>query len=175
MDAVADAAGVGKGTIYHYYSSKAELLSALRARHLQRIVAGARAAATAGRSRSMAQGLQRFIEALLASTVDNGELIWILFHQTATDGDNELAPVYDAMLELVRQGVATGEFGVTDPEFAAEFLLHGLHGVVESAFHRGDLDLKRLNAGMSAAMRALLMASSADTSTERPSRPHRQR
>ena len=29
MDAVADAAGIGKGTIYHYYSSKAELLSAV--------------------------------------------------------------------------------------------------------------------------------------------------
>ena len=34
MDGLAEAASLGKGTLYHYYPSKAEVLDALRRRYL---------------------------------------------------------------------------------------------------------------------------------------------
>jgi AcrR family transcriptional regulator len=155
MDAVAAAAGVGKGTIYHYYASKSDLLSALRSRYLQRTISQAETAAQGGRTGTVLEHIERFVEALLDSTVENGELIWILFHQTATDED-ELAAVQDVMLAMIHDGNKAGEFNIADPEFTTQFLIHGLHGVVEGAFHRGDADLKRLKVGLRTAVDALL-------------------
>src|SRR5436190_23458154 len=65
MDAVAVAAGVGKGTVYHYYSSKADVLAALRARWVERTVTEAERAARARRPRTALQRIERFLEALL--------------------------------------------------------------------------------------------------------------
>jgi AcrR family transcriptional regulator len=165
MDAVAAAAGVGKGTIYHYYASKSDLLSALRARYLQRTISQAEMAAQGGRSGTVLEHIERFVEALLDSTVANGALIWILFHQTATEED-ELAAVQDVMLALIREGNKAGEFNIADPEFTTQFLIHGLHGVMEGAFHRGEVDLKHLKVGLRIAVDALL-ASPGDRSPRR--------
>ncbi len=158
MDAVATAAGVGKGTVYHYYASKADVLAALRARWVERTVADAEGAASARRPRTELQRIERFLEALLDATVRDGQLIWILFHLTATEEENELAGVYDSLLARVRVGVESNEFRVPEPEFTTQFLLNGFHGVVESAIHRGDLDPKRVMSAMRATLRALLTA-----------------
>lgn len=156
MDAVADAAGVGKGTIYHYYQSKAELLSTLRARYLARTVARAEEAACRRAPRTALRRVERFIDALLESTVENGPLVWILFHQTAIEGEDELAVVHEAFLGLIRQGVDSGEFRITDPAFTAGFILHGFQGTVESAFHSGHIEPARLKSGMRKVIRSLL-------------------
>jgi AcrR family transcriptional regulator len=166
MDAVAAAAGVGKGTIYHYYASKSDLLSALRSRYLQRTISQAQTDAQKGRSGTVLEHIERFVDALIDSSVNSGELIWILFHQTATDED-ELAAVQEVVLALIREGNKAGEFNIADPEFTTEFLIHGLHGVVEGAFHRGDIDLKRLKAELRTAVDALLAPPSSKSQRRR--------
>ena len=156
MDAVAVEAGVGKGTVYHYYGAKADVLAALRARWVGRTVAEAAAAAAARRPRSALQRIERFLAALLDVTVRDGALIWILFHVTATEEEDELAGVYTYLLDVVRSGVASGEFDLADPEFTTQFLLDGFHGVVEASIHRGDLDPARINRAMRGTLHALL-------------------
>jgi AcrR family transcriptional regulator len=160
MDAVAAEAGVGKGTVYHYYQSKADVLAALRARWVERTVAEAAATATSRRPRSALQHIERFVAALLDITVRDGALIWILFHVTATEEEDELAGVYAYLLGVVRDGVERGEFDLADPEFTTQFLLDGFHGVVEASIHRGDLDPVRINRSMRTTLRALLRPAS---------------
>lgn len=156
MDGVAAAAGVGKGTIYHYYRSKSELLSAVRARFLGRAVGAAQRAADDVAGGSALHRVERFLDVLLEATGDNGPLIWALFHQAPIEEEDELAAIHGPLLALVRRGVDTGEFVLDDPDFTTVFLLHGLHGTVEAAFHGGDVDPVRLRAGLRQAVAALL-------------------
>jgi len=157
MDAVAEAAGLGKGTLYHHYRSKAELLSGLRARYLARTVAHADATARQGRTRAALARVDRFLESILQASADNHELLWILFHQTAVEEEDELAGIYEALLALVCEGVQRGELVIADPEFTTGFLLHGFHGMVETAFHNGNVDVGRLARRMRNVTRSLLM------------------
>jgi AcrR family transcriptional regulator len=157
MEGVAVSAGVGKGTIYHYYRSKSELLSALRARYLGRIVAVAEQVAQDARDASALEAVEGFLDALLTATGTDGALVWALFHQSPVDEDDELAAIHDPLLALIRRGVESGEFALTDPAFTTEFILHGLHGTVEAAFHSGDVDPARLRAGLGEAIRSLLV------------------
>lgn len=77
------------------------MLSALQARYLARAVAKAEEAARKPRLGTALRQVERFIDALLESTMENSALIWILFHQTAVEED-ELSAVHDALLRLVR-------------------------------------------------------------------------
>jgi len=158
VDAVAEAAGVGKGTIYHYYASKAELFDALRARYLAGSVAGAQAVAAPLPGEHTVERIERVLDALLDSTAGNGALIWILFHEIPGGDDDELAGLRDALLALVTEGVRDGELSVDDPELTTQFLVHGLHGVVEASFHGGEPDLERIKRVLRASVRALLGA-----------------
>jgi AcrR family transcriptional regulator len=156
MEAVAEAAGLGKGTIYYHYGSKAELLSALRARYLARTVAHADTTARQGRTRTALTRVDCFLKEILQATADNHELLWILFHQTAIEEENELAGIYEALLALVCEGIQSGELLIADPEFTTGFLLHGFHGMAETAFHRGNVDVGRLARSMRNVTRSLL-------------------
>ncbi|MEO3748387.1 hypothetical protein [Plantactinospora sp. B5E13] len=46
-------------------------------------------------------------------------------------------PIRENLLDLVREGERTGELAVEDPTFTVDFLLHGLHGVLEGLFAEG--------------------------------------
>jgi AcrR family transcriptional regulator len=157
MDAVAEAAGLGKGTIYHHYGSKAELLGAMRSRYLTRTVTRAAAAAREGRRGRRALGrVDQFLESIVQSSADNHELLWILFHQTGIEEEDELAGIHEELLALVNEGVQSGEFVLDDPDFTAGFLLHGFQGMTESAFHKGNRDVVALARRLRHVTRALL-------------------
>jgi AcrR family transcriptional regulator len=166
MGSVAAAAGVGKGTIYHYYRSKSELLSALRARYLGRTVAAAERSAAEPPELPALERVERFLDALLAVTGRNGPLIWALFHQSPIEEDDELAAIHGPLLALVRRGADSGEFTLADPSFTTAFILHGLHGTVEAAFHRGEVDATRLRSGLHQAIRSLLTPSPSSCALE---------
>jgi AcrR family transcriptional regulator len=156
MDAVAADARVGKGTLYHYYASKAEVLAAIRARWVERTVTAAAETATSGRPRSVLRQMERFFAAVLDNTERDSALIWIVFHTCATEERDDLAGVYAYLLDVVREGIAAGEFEVADPELVTQFLLDGFHGVMESSIERGGLDATRINRFMRTILRALL-------------------
>jgi AcrR family transcriptional regulator len=132
MDGVADRAGLAKGTLYHYYPSKSEVLDALRRRYLQRSVAEALAAAADG-GPALAR-LERFLRTLLETAVAHGALVRALFHDSGISGNADLAIVSDALSDLIRAGVASGEFTVDNPDAVATFYSVGCFGVIQSAF-----------------------------------------
>jgi AcrR family transcriptional regulator len=132
MDGVAEAAGLSKGTLYHYYAAKTDVLDALRRRYLERSVRAALAATSA-----QAPTLTRvggFVRALLDHAAANAALVWPLFHGTGTSGGH-LAIVGDALRDLIQDGVARGEFGIDNADAVAGFYAHGFFGRIQEAFH----------------------------------------
>jgi hypothetical protein len=82
--------------------------------------------------------VRRFIAGMFEFGVANAELVSLLYHEAGVEEDDELGPVKAKLLDLVQEGVDSGELGVADPAFCTEFLLHGLHGIMETALARGE-------------------------------------
>ncbi len=156
MDALAESADLAKGTLYHYYRTKHEVMEALRRRYLTRSVAAG--LATTADTASALQRLDGFIRHLLGEAVDNGPLVWALFHDTGTTGNSTLGIVSDAIQELIRYGVATGELSIENVEAVARFYSYGFFGRVEAALHASDFDASELATELTDMLRRLTTA-----------------
>jgi AcrR family transcriptional regulator len=157
MDALAESADLAKGTLYHYYRTKVEVMEALRRRYLTRSVEAGLAKATD--APSILQRLDGFIRSLLDEAVTNGTLVWALFHDTGTSGNRTLEIVSDALQELIRRGVETGELSINNVEAVARFYSYGFFGRIEAALHSSDIDVAELAAELTDMLRRLTTAS----------------
>jgi len=156
MDGLAEAASLGKGTLYHYYPSKAEVLDALRRRYLQRSVDKATAVASSAPSGTVLRQLEHFIRALLDDAITNNALVWVLFHDTGTTGNAHLAIVSDALRDLIQHGVARGDLAIDNAEAVASFYAHGFFGRVQTAFHGPGVQPAELATELTAMLERLL-------------------
>jgi len=137
IDAIATEAGLGKGTVYEYFGSKARILTALRSRCTdETLAAGLRRAGE--RPAPAIDRIRRFVAGMVEYGVANADLVSLLYHEAGIEEDNELGPVRAELLDLVQNGVEAGELAVVDPAFSVEFLLHGLHGIMEGSLARAE-------------------------------------
>jgi AcrR family transcriptional regulator len=133
MEDIAAEAGVGKGTLYRYFSDKEELYLALLERASKQILArledDLRAAGSPGdRLRAVVAGIIDFFDGQphLLDLIQRAEVIggpdfpW----QQARD---ELLRL---VLDLFKEGKAHGAFAVRDPETAVLLLLGGVRAVI---------------------------------------------
>jgi AcrR family transcriptional regulator len=134
---VADAAGLAKGTVNLQFASKNDLIAALRARYLARFVGAMQSRQPSARKRllAMVRGLYEF-------SVTHHEMHHVLFHEAGFSENDAFAAARRLTVEIIRAGVEQGEFSVDDPEVAAGFVLHGMHGALIEAMH-GSFDRKR--------------------------------
>lgn len=134
---VADAAGLAKGTVYLQFASKNDLIAALRARYLARFVGAMQSRQTSARKRllAMVRGLYEF-------SITHHQLHHVLFHEAGFSENDAFAAARRLTVEIIRAGVEQGEFTVADPDTAAAFVLHGMHGALIEALH-GGIDRKR--------------------------------
>ncbi|MFL6111198.1 MAG: TetR/AcrR family transcriptional regulator [Catenulispora sp.] len=135
MDEIAGTAGLAKGTTYLYFKSKAQVLAALRIRHVQRMLEACTAAAAAGRPVPTIVRVERFVETVWDFTVANAPLLQLLFHEAGGDDGTEIGMTCDGLMVYVREGMASGEFAVRDPDTIVSFLVHGMHGAFASGLH----------------------------------------
>jgi TetR/AcrR family transcriptional regulator, transcriptional repressor for nem operon len=150
MADVAEAAAVAKGTVYLYFTSKAELLAGLRARYFERFTAmlGDQAAATPGTSPPLAARIEELVAASYDFALANHELHHVLFHEAGLGEHGTFARARAAVAKLVETGAASGELDVPDPGLATDFVLHGLHGILVAASHRPRSERRRLVGGV---------------------------
>ena len=85
------------------------------------------------RAESALDRVRHFVAGMFEFGVGNAELVGLLFHEASIEEEDELGAVEARLLELVQTGVDVGELDVGEPAFTVEFLLHGLHGVMERA------------------------------------------
>jgi AcrR family transcriptional regulator len=123
--------GLGKGALYHYIQSKEELLAAIHDRVMDEVMAGAeRVAATGG---SPSAQLEMLGDELLDVIHRYPDHVWVFLHEfpALTGARAEQFRVrrraYERRVEdVLREGIARGEFRAVDPRLTALAWL-GMH------------------------------------------------
>lgn len=134
MAAVAEKAGIAKGTTYLYFKSKDDLLAGLQARHWTTVLqASATALERADRPR-----LDRLVE-VVAIQLDihrrHEPLLHLIFHEIRMDDHSFLQEITKVLERFIIDGVRDRSFVVTEPQTTATFLVSGLHGLIVDYIH----------------------------------------
>jgi len=143
MDAIAAAAGVAKGTVYHHFKSKEDLFLAAAARTVAELrefifetiaciddpVAVIRTAcrAVARYSQKHPDAVELFVQQR-AVFRDNSPLMLLIA------GRDEVQPYF---VDVVRRGITAGVFRDVDPEEPVRAISNMLYGLVVSSFLEG--------------------------------------
>ena len=136
MADIAEAAGVVKGLLYHYFSSKEELLAVLKDRYLGRWVEEMESLLGDNRGADEVEQLEGFLRSMYAFHSDKVELHHLLLSAPGAE-DEVVEKVRKLLLDLVRRGKRRGTFSVAKPTTAVDFILHGLHGMLVDYLHEG--------------------------------------
>ena len=152
IDEIATRAEVAKGSFYLYFTSKEDVVAALR----ERFVAGFRArilsAMEACPTDDWTGRLKSFVSAGIEAYLDDHRLHDVVFHDHRPDqrqmkGDN---PLLGDLSDLLAAGTKAGAWSVDDQDLAAIVLFNGLHGAVDHAIEGGVRDGSELAANLSA-------------------------
>lgn len=137
-------AGVGKGTFYHYFATKEDVILALRERFsrdfTEQVAQVVAVAPTDDHRGRFAAWLRGTIDAYIT----NYELHDVVFHEfrhsNRNSKDKEI--VIAQLSDLLTAGVAGGAWALPDPRAAAIAVFDGMHGVVDDAIasDQGDAD-----------------------------------
>ncbi|MBC8797800.1 TetR/AcrR family transcriptional regulator [Shewanella algae] len=155
-------AKVAKGTFYHYFNAKPEILSALRQRFSRHFVEQVQLAMDACDSDDWPTRLDVWCRASVNAYLAGIELHDLLFHDNYYHGhgNSERDRVLAQIIELLRSGKRHGAWQLERPELSAIILYHGMHGAVDNAMHNGIKDrqamAKQLGEDLSLEFRRLL-------------------
>jgi AcrR family transcriptional regulator len=131
---VVEGAGIAKGTFYLYFSSKQELVAALQARYTESLVTRAEAVLTGPGSH--AERLDEFVASVLDFHGSQIHLHHALFRDAGLRDDQSMRRLESLLASFISDGAAAGAFHAAAPEFAAAFVIHGLHGVLPPFLHQ---------------------------------------
>ena len=163
--AIAEAAGVAKGSFYRYFSSREELVAALKERFVDELLTEVSGFAERIGIDDWWALTDAFVARMVRSLVERRDLIRVFAAQPSGDGTVELFLESEERIDAViatgiRAGVEAGAFHVEDPEMTATLLQHGVSSTVQHAIvHGGEPDWDRLTAAAQRLARAALTAS----------------
>jgi AcrR family transcriptional regulator len=135
IEQITTGAAVAKGTFYLYFSSKEDLLGALRGRFAQQLLTRIKTTVAQNREQDWKGKLATWAAAGVAGYLDSAQLHDILFYGSPRPARKGLVKniIIDNLVELLQGGAAVGAWSMDDPEFTAVFLFNGLHSVVDHA------------------------------------------
>ena len=156
VDAVAQRAGIAKGTVYLYFASRSDLLAALRSRYVQGLADRAGSIlehADPADPGSVTGAFERLAAELLDYVRANQRLYHVLFHEAPGHREETMQPLRHLAAGLLSQAMDKGALTRADPGLLARFLLDGLHGAMLSLAHQ---DQPRVPADLSEILRRVL-------------------
>jgi AcrR family transcriptional regulator len=136
IEQITTGAAVAKGTFYLYFSSKEDVLAALRGRFAQELLTRIKSAVEQNREDDWKGKLASWAEAGVAGYLDSIQLHDILFYGAPRPPARKglvKNDIIDHLAGILRAGDAAGAWSVDDPPFTAMFLFNGLHGAVDQA------------------------------------------
>ena len=156
VDAVAQHAGIAKGTVYLYFASRSDLLAALRSRYAQGLAD--RAGSILGDADpadpdSVTRAFDRLAAELLDYVHANQRLYHVLFHEAPGHREQVMEPLRHLVARLLSQAMDQGALTRTDTDLLARFLLDGLHAAMLPLVHQ---DQPHVPASLSEIPRRLL-------------------
>lgn len=142
VDDIVAKAGVGKGTFYHYFDTKADVILALRQRFSQDFIDRVAVAVVACPLEDHAARLAAWVSAAVETYLANYELHDVVFHDFTHSRrqSSEKDSVASQLAVLLEDGAKAGVWQVPDPRAVALILFDGMHGVVDDAIAAGRRD-----------------------------------
>lgn len=134
MAAVAERAGVGKGTVYLYFDAKATLIEAMQARYWDGLLHVAQTSLER-ETESWLDRLDQMLDDLFAFGVHEDALFHRLFPSIPTVDIAPLQELASTFAEVLDQGQRAGEFRLLDTEMTADVLVSAYHGVAPRIIH----------------------------------------
>jgi TetR/AcrR family transcriptional repressor of nem operon len=135
MSDIASEAGVAHGTVYLYFDSKEQLLAGLGDRYTEELIRRSGDWLDGDRPEDFVERLDRFLEETTDFHFEEHELQRLLFHAGAVSEAESMRKLLEMLKRFIEGGVEAGRFRVSDTRFAADFLLHGLHGALVQILH----------------------------------------
>ncbi|CAB3915711.1 HTH-type transcriptional regulator BetI [Achromobacter denitrificans] len=145
---IVERAGVAKGTFYHYFTSKNDMLAALRAKFSQGFLDHIERAVGACAPDDGVARLRAWTRAGVEAYFDGYALHDVVFHdaQHPDRGVAEKSAVLDQLEGILEAGARAGCWTLDDAALAAIVLYHGMHGAVDARIAQGRLDARGLSA-----------------------------
>ncbi|MBN9056560.1 MAG: TetR/AcrR family transcriptional regulator [Rhizobiales bacterium] len=142
VDDITAAAGVGKGTFYHYFATKTDAVLALRERFTRRFLDQVGAAVEACPPGDHHARFEAWLSGAVGAYLGNFELHDVVFHDFRHDRrrSDEKDAVIDQLAGILSDGMQAGAWSLPDARAAAIVLFDGMHGVVDDAIAAGRRD-----------------------------------
>lgn len=145
IEAIAAEANVAKGTMYHYWPSRADLFKELGQRYVDVMLAFV-ASFAENSEESPVGALERFLRDAAEFHYRRRLFLGALNRQMPINDEQIVGPLSAVFRTLAGSAGAGGGPGESGPAldlgFAVSFLLVGLHGVLMDILHRPDADLE---------------------------------
>lgn len=133
VDDIVARAGMSKGLFYHYFSSKQELLAALREQFIQQFHDRVQTALEQAPQDDWAERLACWTRASVQAYRDTLDMHDLVFSDhIRSNYQGERNTVVEPLLLILNGGQQAGAWSVDDVELAAWVIYQGMHGAVDN-------------------------------------------
>lgn len=138
IDEIVARAGVAKGTFYHYFATKTDVVLALRERFSQDFLSRVNEAIEACPAKDFPARLSGWVHGAVQAYLANFKLHDVVFHDFSHSRrqSREKDVVIAQLVALLEAGQAAGVWTMPDARMTALILFDGMHGVVDDAIAR---------------------------------------
>ena len=136
---IVEEAQVAKGTLYHYFASKNEMLTALGGRYTAQFLERLQDAVDACPANDWRTRLQTWIRVNVEAYVETYRTHDIVYtnHHHHDRSNQDKNAILDQLLDIIENGIAAGTWTADQPRVVALLIYSGVHGATDDITRRG--------------------------------------